>query len=135
MNYLLNYLENIAATATEESRRAFANADLIERTGKTLAKLNALAGDNKVHATYHLDSIKPCVTLQCAHQDEFISMLETAGYDLHTLQTEVFTNHYRQAEINARVTIEPGIEALLRGQRASQLAANHLTEEAMPCVA
>lgn len=137
MNYLQQYLDKIEAEAAEQSRFACANAALIERAGKTLAKINAAANTDIAFATYHIGANRfgpASVTIQGRDQAEFIAALESAGYHLHQMPVEVRKSSFD--EIIVELVIEPGIEVLLRGETASGLAAAALlAAETLPCAA
>ena len=86
MTYLQQYLNEIEAEAAKESRLACANADLIERAGEVLAKINAAAERDVVFATHHLydPARRSGVTIQCLEADGAMAAaaVVAAGYDL-----------------------------------------------------
>lgn len=96
MSYLQQYLNTIEAEAAERSRLACANAALIELAGEVMARINAAADRDAVHATYHLDlSTGACVTLQkmpATSNDELIDALEAAGFPVCHLPVRIARN-------------------------------------------
>lgn len=135
MSHLQTLLDDIKREAAAKSSAAFRNAALVELAGEICARINASGEIDVCFPTFHLDAMRPCVTLQSASpatDADFINALEAAGFAIEQMPARIASRNHLGYASAVYLMIAPGVDALLRTlpQRHADALAQQLPEAA-----